>query len=224
MRSILFVALVAGVVACGDSSPAPASREPLKTLELPAPDTDGDRSLEAILASRRSSREFSEKKLSRATIGQLAWATQGVTSPEGGRTSPSAGSLYPLELYVATVDGIFRYVPGDHALELLDDRNLRAEIHAACKSQQVIRDAAAVFVLSAIYARTNEVYKGGRAPVFVHVEAGHAAQNFLLQAAALGLAACPIGGFDSKKLQQIMGMGKGEYALYALPVGHPQEP
>lgn len=45
-------------------------------------------------------RYFRDQALTKEELGQLLWAAQGVTGPEEGRAVPSAGALYPLELYV----------------------------------------------------------------------------------------------------------------------------
>ncbi|MEJ2732527.1 MAG: nitroreductase family protein [Anaerolineae bacterium] len=65
---------------------------------------------------RRSVREFNAQPLTNGELGQLLWAAQGITRERGFRTAPSAGALYPLEMYLATTDGVFHYQPHDHQL------------------------------------------------------------------------------------------------------------
>lgn len=214
----LGVLLGAAGVSCG--RPAQPPREAIERVALPAADTTGSRTLESVLASRRSQRDFAPRPLALAELGQLAWAAQGVTSEDGKRTSPSAGALYPLELYVATADGLFRYVPASHVFDKLDAADLRERLHAASSEQAAILAAPAVFVVTGTHARTAKVYGKSGTRVYVHLEAGHAAQNLLLAAEALDLAAVPMGGFDAAKLRRVLDVSSGEEPLYIIAVGH----
>ena len=77
-----------------------------------------------------------------------------------------------------------------------------------------------MFVITAIYERTARKYGDARSPRYVHMEAGHAAQNLLLQAVALGLGAVPIGAFHDAQIQKVLGLPAEEQPLYLIPVGH----
>jgi SagB-type dehydrogenase family enzyme len=189
-------------------------------IALPAPSKKGTMSLEETLVRRRSVRSFQDQALTRAQIGQLLWAAQGITSARGFRTAPSAGALYPLEVYIATANGVFRYEPGQHRLRRTRAQDVRSEIHAAALRQRAVGDAPALFVITAIYARTARKY-GGRAERYVRIEAGHAAQNLLLQAVALGLGAVPIGAFDDDDVRACLGAPEDHAPLYIIPVGRP---
>ena len=189
--------------------------------DLPQPRLQGEQSLEDTLARRRSVREFTEEPLTGAAISQLLWAAQGFTDRAGLRTAPSAGALYPLELYVATASGLHHYAPTTHQLSRRDERDLRSAIQAAALGQAAVGDAPAVFVMTAVYARTRGKY-GARAERYAHMEAGHAAQNLLLQAVALELGGVPVGAFDDEQLSKILGLPDNEDPLYLIPIGHPQ--
>ena len=191
-------------------------------IELDPPRVRGDLSVEEALRNRRSIREYEALDLTLTEIGQLLWSAQGVTGHRGGRTAPSAGGTYPLELYVATSAGLFHYHAGDHVLEAVSETDLRGDLHRAGLSQDAILHAPAVFIVSAVPSRTEEVY-GSRAGRYVTLEAGHAAQNLLLQAVALGLGAVPIGAFDDGAVSEIIGLGADERPLYLIPVGHGAE-
>ena len=175
-------------------------------------------SLEETLAERRSIREYAPRLLERRELSQLLWATQGTTHAAGLRTAPSAGALYPLELYVALPDGVWRYLPRDHALQRVGDRDARPALWAAGLRQDPLRTAPAVFVFAAVLARTARKY-GARAERYVLVEVGHAAENLLLQATALGLGGVPIGAFDDERVGAAVGLSDNEEALYLVPVG-----
>jgi SagB-type dehydrogenase family enzyme len=141
-----------------------------------------------------------------AELGQLLWAAQGITSDRGLRTAPSAGALYPLELYAAVPEGVFRYEPHEHQLVSISSQDLREGLKNAALGQEPVGQAPAVFILTAVYQRTAVKYGTERGPRYVHLEAGHAAQNLLLEAVALGLGAVPIGAFDEKAVQGVLGL------------------
>jgi SagB-type dehydrogenase family enzyme len=180
----------------------------------------GGVSLNEALRGRRSIREFDDRELELAELGALLWATQGITSDRGGRTAPSAGATYPLEIYVATAQRVLHYMPREHAAEVVLVRDIRSELHRAGLSQGAIADAPAVFVVAAEPARTTAVY-GDRGERYVLLEAGHAAQNLLLEAVSLGLAAVPIGAFDDDTVRDLVGLPSNAIVLYLIPVGHP---
>jgi len=190
-------------------------------IALPAPRLKGAMSLEETLAARRSVREFTEEKLTLEEISQLLWAAQGITAAWGGRTAPSAGALYPLEVYVATADGLYHYVPQGHKAIVESRADLRGALWRAGLSQDAIHQAPAVFVITAVYARTEKKY-GGRAERYVKLEAGHAAQNLLLQAVALGLGGVPIGAFYDEQVQSTLSLPSDHEPLYLVPIGHPR--
>lgn len=197
-----------------------------RSIELPAPQTGGTSSVEAALSNRRSVREYTDDTLTLAEISQLLWATQGVTHGQG-RTAPSAGALFPLEIYLVAVrvdglePGLYKYRIDDHELLELTRENVHSDLVRAALSQECVRDAAAVVAIGAVVERTATRY-GGRAERYVDMEVGAAAQNLSLQAAALGLGAVFVGAFDDARVKELLLMGKGEVARALLPVGRPR--
>lgn len=199
------------------------SRSADDTISLPAPRLRGRLSLEETLARRRSVREFRDQPLQPAELSQLLWALQGITEPgEGFRTAPSAGALYPLEIYLATADGLFHYLPAEHCLRTVSDVDLRLAITRASLDQEVLREAAALFVMAAVYRRTEQKYGREDSALYVPLDAGHAAQNLLLQAVSLGLGAVPIGAFDAERLKTTLSLPGDHRPLYLLAVGRPR--
>ncbi|MEA2023174.1 MAG: SagB/ThcOx family dehydrogenase [Actinomycetota bacterium] len=193
-----------------------ASSRPI--VDLPAP-SHGGMSLDQTLATRRTVRELTGPPLTDAELSQLLWSAQGLT-PAGNRTAPSAGATYPTELYLLTADGVFHYRPHRHDLEIVSGEDERLPLFDNAVGQEAVRDAPAVFVVSAVFERTEAKY-GERAARYVHIEAGHVAQNLLLQATALGLGAVPVGDFDDAAVSEILGLPSDHEPLYLLPVGHP---
>jgi len=194
----------------------------VQTISLPAPRLDGPMSLEQALLHRRSIRSFTEEQLTLEEISQLLWAAQGITRDWGARTAPSAGALYPLEIYVATPQGLYHYVPQGHRAVIVSTSDVRNALWAAGLKQDALKQAAVIFVIAAIYERTAKKY-GERAERYVKLEAGHACQNLLLQAVTLGLGAVPIGAFYDSQVQSALGAPTDHEPLYLIPVGHPGE-
>lgn len=223
---ILLIALLAG---CQASEPTPrptitkrVALAEAKEIRLPAPRMKGPLSLEETLSRRRSIRAYTEKPLSLEDIAQLFWAAQGVTRSWGGRTAPSAGALYPLEIYAATAEGVYHYLPAGHRAEVTLQEDIREGLWAAGLRQEALRQAPVIFVITAIYQRTADRY-GARAERYVKIEAGHAAQNLLLQAVALDLGAVVIGAFYDEEVAAALRRPAEEEPLYLIPVGHPAE-
>ncbi|MEQ8764430.1 MAG: SagB/ThcOx family dehydrogenase [Planctomycetota bacterium] len=211
------------LIGCGGAVPDEIARPvPDTVLELPAPRIEGDHALEALLQRRRSIRDLRPDPLELADIGQLAWAAQGITDEAGHRTAPSANAVYPLELWVALPSGLHRYDPASHTLARYDASDLREAIYETAYRQEVLRNAPAVFIVCGVFDRMATRFEASVAPRYVHLEAGHAAQNLLLQAVALDLAAVPIGGVDSYAMREALGLTLRETPLYAIPVGHPR--
>jgi len=199
-----------------------AARAPVSEIVLPAPDPTGNIPLEQVIAGRRSVRDFAQKVLTREQLSQLLWAAQGITNGSR-RTAPSAGGCYPLELYVSVPSGFYHYNPQRHELELCFDSDLRSALYWAAQWRGSIKHAAAVFVIAAVYDRVARHYGSERSPLYVHLEAGHAAQNLLLQATALGLGSVPIGGFYDDQVEKALGLPNDHEPIYLIAVGYPEK-
>ncbi|MCL5986287.1 MAG: SagB/ThcOx family dehydrogenase [Actinobacteria bacterium] len=198
------------------------SNENLERIELPQPNTSGTMSLEEALLKRRSVRSYTDEELTTSEISQLLWAAQGITDSRGFRTAPSAGALYPLNIYITKSDGTYTYDPTNHELIKLSESDIRRSLYAAGLYQEAIADAPVVFVITAVFKRTTGKY-GERGIQYVYLEAGHAAQNLLLQATALDLGGVTIGAFVDEQVSDIMALPAKETPIYIIPVGHPEE-
>lgn len=188
--------------------------------ELPPPRTAGTMTLEEALLRRRSRRDFSGAPLSLADLGQVLWAGHGVTGPDGRRTAPTAGNTGPHEVYAVTPEGAFRYDGAAHRLEETDPADLRVPLSAVTRNDEHLLNAGAVLVLAAVPERTAARYPE-RVDRYVAMSLGHAAQNVLLQAEALGLAAYPVGAHDPEGVARLLHLPEGCLPLYMVPVGHP---
>ena len=230
--SPLFAGLaVAGLVLTGTAGPAfapeaevPATRAP---VALPEPRATGALPLEKALADRHSVRDFARAPLALDEAGQLLWAAQGVNRKDGGRTAPSAGATYPLELWLLAGEvtglpaGLYRYLPDGHRLQPVDARDRRSDLAAAARGQAWVATAPAVVVFAAVPARTAARY-AGRSDRYVAIEVGHAAENLFLQAVALGLGSVPVGAFADGDVARLLALPAGEVPYLIAPVGRPK--
>ena len=203
------------------------------TYILPAPNTDGTISVEKALANRRSQRNFQDKAISADQLSQILWSAYGITLPRsdhpslrgGLRTAPSAGALYPLEIYAVIGDveeiepGVYRYVSGEHKIVRIIDKDIRNELSDAALRQRMVREAPASVFFSAVFNRTTDRY-GERGRSYVYMELGHSAQNVYLQAEALGLGTCAIGAFTDNVVSQVLKLPANEEPLYIMPIGY----
>ena len=191
---------------------------------LPQPEKRSETSLEEAISIRRSVREYKDEPLSLKEVSQILWSAQGITSSGGGRTAPSAGALYPLEVYlvarkVAGIEpGIYHYLPREHKLSKVLEGDISAELAQAALSQTFIKEAAANLVITAFFARTTGKY-GERGVRYVHMEAGHAAQNVYLQAQSLKLGTVTIGAFSDEEVKKLLRLPEEETPLYIMPLG-----
>lgn len=194
-------------------------------IKLPKPRYDSETSIEKALLKRRSVRRYKDEPLTLTEVSQLLWAAQGITDPKKGfRTAPSAGALYPLEVYVAignvrgVAKGVYKYNPYKHELVKVKDGDVRDKLTAAARWQRWVGKGAIVIVFSAVYKRTTKKY-GQRGIRYVHLDCGHAAQNVYLQSVSLKLGTVVIGAFKDNEVRKIIGMSKEEQPLYLMPVG-----
>jgi len=200
----------------------------IKSIQLPAPEVEGKVSFEEAVKKRRSKRRFQDKPLSIKQISQILWAAQGITE-EGGfkRSAPSAGALYPLEIYLVVKkvegleSGVYHYNPAHHAIELTLKGDLQNSLARACLGQMFIGEAPLCIVITAEYERTTIKY-GERGIRYVHMEAGHVGQNICLQTVVSGLGTVPVGAFQDNEVSKVLNLPTECKPLYVFPIGYPE--
>ena len=194
---------------------------------LPSPATVGTLSLEEALAGRRSAREFSETALASNQLSQILWAAQGITDEAfGGRTAPSARSIYPYNLYIIVRKvedlpaGLYHFLPAEQAIRplILSETLLQGEAE-----QPSVSSAPAVLVYGAIYDKTREKFAGESAIQVTLQESGHIAQNVYWPAVAAGLGTVVVGGFDADAVKAELALPVDETVVYLQPFGIPAE-
>jgi len=197
-------------------------------MQLPDPKADGDVSLEMTIHQRRTVRSFHGTALTLTQLSQLLWAAQGITEPEGfKRAAPSAGALYPMDIYGAVGGdcierlnpGVYLYKSATHSFSLIQEGDVRRDIAMASLGQMWMSYAPITFVITAEYSRIMGKY-GQRGVRYAMIEAGHIGQNIFLQSLALGLEAGIVGAFEDQKIIQVMGIKSTHEPLLLMPVGY----
>jgi SagB-type dehydrogenase family enzyme len=199
----------------------------------PAPDSP----LSRLIRLRRSCRVYLPRPMPLDSVSALAAAAYGIveTAPLEDdatffrRSVPSAGGLFPLELFVflqrveGLSDGLYHYDVRGHALELLRESRI-AELAPFLYPYPFIRDANLVFAVAAVFGRNQKKY-GPRGYRYTLLEAGHSAQNICLRAVELGLGTLCMGGFEDSRLNRLLGLEPTrEGVVYAVAVGYDAQP
>jgi SagB-type dehydrogenase family enzyme len=193
-------------------------------IKLPEPRYEGDVSIEETLVKRRSVRDYTREPLTLIEVSQLLWAAQGTTADGVYRAAPSAGALYPLEVYmiVGNVEdlaaGAYRYKPKGHELIMVLEGDMRSRLADAALGQSPVRNGAIDIVLSSVYNRITRKY-GDRGVRYALIELGHVGQNICLQATAMDLGSVCIGAFDDEQVRDLLKLPEEEAPLYIIPIG-----
>ncbi len=199
-------------------------------IKLPEPDYKG-KIFEEIIKKRRSVRNYSSSTLSLKEVSQLVFSASGITSKYldmSLRTVPSAGALYPIELYLVVNNvlglekGVYHYNVKEHSLEFIRKGDFKNDLFKSSIFQEMFLEAPLVFIYTAIFDRTINKY-GDRGYRYIYIEAGHIAQNVALQCVSLGLVSCVVGAFFDDMVNKIIGVdGKKESAIYIQTIGKPK--
>lgn len=209
-------------------SPYKEFHNAIKYFPIRPIDQKSGKSLWEAIAQRRSIREFSEQSITFSELSQLIWATQGITTKSGGfefRASPSAGALYPIETYLGVnrveeiPAGIYHYNVKEAQLILLKEGHFGPELCEAGLGQEMLEEAACVFVWTAIVGRSKWKYRE-RAYRYIYMDVGHIGQTLYLAATALDIGCCAVGAFFDEEVDRVIGVdGKNEISVYVGAVG-----
>lgn len=197
-------------------------------MKLPQAKTQGTVAVEQAIDQRRTVRSYKPTMLSLDQLAQLLWSAQGITgNKDGKRAAPSAGALYPMDVYivagqgcVAQIEaGVYHYESHSHMLSKVAKKDLRDGMARAALSQMWIARAPVNLVITAEYQRVSVKYKR-RGVRYAMIEAGHIGQNIFLQAEALGLKAGIVGAFHDMKLNKTLNLPRTHEPLLIMPVGY----
>ena len=196
-------------------------------MNLTQPALDGSISLEKAIEQRRTIRSFGHKPIAIQQLSQILWAAQGITGLRAfGRAAPSAGALYPLDVYVVMGknsiedldSGVYHYNPRGHSIRKIAGGDRRKDVAIASLRQMWMAKAPVLFVITAEYGRITIKY-GNRGIRYAHVEVGHVGQNIFLQCQTLGLSAGIVGAFHDSDVAKIVRANKDHEPLIIMPVG-----
>ncbi|MFX0030373.1 MAG: SagB/ThcOx family dehydrogenase [Candidatus Hermodarchaeota archaeon] len=200
----------------------------IKTIKLPTPSFDEGINFWQVIINRKSTRNFKNEPITLEQLSLLLFGMTGLTRrfPQFAfRTVPSAGGLYPIEVYPVINNaenlerGIYHYNIRDHNLELLKLGDFRSEVTKGCLDQRIAYDSAVNFIWTAIIERSKWKYLQ-RCYRYIYLDAGHVGQNLYLIAEALGLGACTIGAIFDDELNQILEVdGINETVIYVGVIG-----
>jgi SagB-type dehydrogenase family enzyme len=197
-------------------SEARGETKPQETIDLPAPDTTGGKTLRQALQERRTSREFSNKPLPVGIISNLLWAAFGVNRATGGRTAPSAHEWHEIDVYVATAEGLYLYDARNHSLRPV----LAQDIRVKTGTQSFVADAPVNLVYVADYSRMVEAEETDRI-LYSAADAGFISQNVCLFCATEGLATVVRGMVPRNELAKLMKLRPAQRVVLAQSVGYP---
>jgi SagB-type dehydrogenase family enzyme len=120
--------------------------------------------------------------------------------------------------------GLYHYDVRDHALEPISPRATPQVACEYCADQSFVADAAALFIMTGVFARTMWKYQHPRAYRVVLLDAGHLAQTFCLTATRLGLAPFSTAALKDTLIERDLGIdGISESVLYITGIGMPAE-
>ena len=192
-----------------------------KPVPLPPPRKDSDVSVEQAIQSRRSVRSFKDQRIDDQALSQILWAAQGLREEQHQRNTPSAGALYPLEIFTVSDDSISHYQPLTHSLVQVREGDHRPALAHAALDQEFIEQAPLTVIIAAVPERTIVRYGRERAPRYIDNDIGHAAQTLMLQAVAQNLGSVAVGAFHDDEVATILQLTKDTVPLYLVPVGYP---
>lgn len=192
-----------------------------KIIELPKPVMNDNFSLDKALMERRSVRDYTAQQLSVQQISQLLWAADGISEPKRKlRTAPSAHAAYPLNLYLVKHDGVWQYDALTHSVKELIDGDMRKHLQKACMGQKQVAKAPGVIVITMQNDKISNKMGQDDGKRVALLEAGHVAQNLLLEATALGLVGVPMTGFNDQEVRAVLTIPEGQATIYIIPVGY----
>ncbi|MDX9858321.1 MAG: SagB/ThcOx family dehydrogenase [candidate division Zixibacteria bacterium] len=211
----------------GDNVPPYKSYTGATKHPLPLEPVEG-LAVEDAIRERRSVRSFVDAPIELTELARLLLSGNGVTERRGDvdhRATPSAGALYPIELYVVArrvtdlPSGLYHFQPQDSTLVLIEAADFSRDIRMVANGQEWISGAAATVFVTARFDRTTQKY-ADRGYRYVYMESGMVAENICLQAVSLGLGTTTVGAFNDDAANELAGIdGVFEATLLLIPVG-----
>jgi nitroreductase len=201
------------------AGPGATMAEDLKPIPLMQFQSDTGRPLMHVLKERKSSRDFSPRKLPKRVLSNLLWAANGINRPAtGGRTAPSAMNQQEIDIYVATADGLYLFDAKGRQLRPV----LKQDIRAMTGQQAYIQDVPVNLIFVADFAKMARTPAEDR-DLYAAAGTGFISQNIYLYCASEGLATVVRGGIDRAMLASIMKLRPEQRIILAQSVGYPKK-
>ncbi|MFO8053298.1 MAG: SagB/ThcOx family dehydrogenase [Candidatus Omnitrophota bacterium] len=225
-KNIILALVIFGIIGWHQNTHSIEMKEK-RTIQLPQPEHKGDLSVEEAIFNRQSRRSFKDAPLKLPEISQILWAAGGKnvdTATGPSRTFPSAGGIYPQQFYLSANkisgldQGIYRYSWSKHQLILIKKGNYSQQLSAAALGQQVVTQAPATIIITALYEKTTQKY-GQRGEKYVLIDTGFAGENIYLQSESLGLATVAVGAFSEQEVSKILDLETTQTPLLIMPIG-----
>ncbi|SEI20834.1 SagB-type dehydrogenase domain-containing protein [Rhizobium tibeticum] len=191
-----------------------------------------DTPIGTLIKSRRTNRKLLEKPITLEELSTLLVYGAGINGAIGigentsrdGRTYPSGGGLYPLEIYPIILnvegveEGVYHFDVRNQCINCLESGDVRTKVKEAYLGEKMLEKAAVCFFVTAIFKRTSFKY-GERAYRLVNIEAGHLIHNVMYVGQALGLSIIPINGFFDRRLEKLINVDGIEESILYTAIG-----
>lgn len=193
-----------------------------KIIQLTRPKTVGKVSFEEALSKQQDVLMFTGQTFERILIGQLAWAAQGVRELQTNlQTVSSTEAASPIQLYLATDEGVFAYQPDENSMEQTIYQDVRNALStAAAPMADSIASAGCVFIIT-VPTRRLSTQRRASSRTSMYLQAGHMAQNIQLQAICMDLGSVTISDFDTRNVNTACRLPRNVEPLYIICVGYP---
>jgi len=195
----------------------PLSAQTPSDITLPAPQQQGGMPLMQALKERKSTREYSIKKLSPQVLSNLLWAAFGISRTDGRRTAPSARNFQETDIYTVMQEGVYRYDAKENMLKLVAAGDYRKKTGA----QAFVATAP----LNLVYVADYSKMKGSKADqeLYSSADVGFISQNVYLFCASEGLATVVRGWVNRDECAKVLKLGGKNKIVLTQTVGYPKE-
>jgi SagB-type dehydrogenase family enzyme len=194
------------------------SAQQFEMVKLPAPKMTGGRPLMDCLKARQSSRDFGPDKLSLQVLSNLLWAANGINRPDSGkRTAPSAVNWQDIDIYISKADGLFIYLPKEHALKKI----LSEDVREAMGTQEFVKSVPVNLIYVSDYSKLGGDNDEDKR-FFSGVHTGFISQNVYLFCASEGLATVVRGSVDREAMVKTMMLLPDQHITLSQSVGYPK--
>ena len=191
---------------------------PVETIHLVEPVSTVNLDLMETLKLRKSTKEFTNYRISSQELSTILWAANGINRKDGKRTAPSAYGKYFMEIYVASEQGVYRYEPVKHQLIMVSRKNIKSKV----ASQKFVGAASHVLIFTANLNEFPFFVKNDDRIACAYATAGCIGENVYLMTGALKLGTCLMSSINKSFIQENLKLKKNQLPLLSMPIGLPK--